>query len=98
MKTHQRKYSKKDNKDMADKAAEKRMQIELSAKLQTMILLDFERMLKENTMSPSDRATLVRLLSMNGWSLDPAMIPQGLRGVLTAVVDPKKLDDEEEAA
>ncbi len=75
----------------------KRLQVEKAARLQMFLLDNFEEMFKTGTMTPTDRATLFRMLKESGWSLDPASIPQGLKGVLTALVDPRKMDDEEAA-
>lgn len=53
--------------------------IVVTERLQMILLQDFETIFKNGTATPTDRATLARLLSGNGWSLDPAMLPEGLR-------------------
>jgi hypothetical protein len=70
-------------------------QIALAEALQDALLKDFERLLKDGQMTPADRATLSRLLRENGWSLDPAALPEGIRSKLTKRIDPKSLADEE---
>ena len=74
---------------------ELKKQIEITERLQTALLEHFETLLKEKTITSTDMATLTRLLSQNGWSLDPAKLPQSLRGLLTTEVDPKDLDDQD---
>lgn len=70
-------------------------QIELAERLQDLLLRDFESQLSSGEMSPTDRATLARLLMQNGWTLDPSKLPQGLQGMLTTQVDPEELDDDD---
>lgn len=69
-------------------------QIALADELQGMVLEDFKKLLQSGLMTPTDRSTLVRLLSQNGWTLDPSALPMGLRDKLTRRVDP--LDFEED--
>lgn len=68
-------------------------QIDLAARLQTLLLENFEELFKSGAMTAADRSTLSRLLMANGWSLDPASIPQGLRDKLTKHIDPRVFDD-----
>lgn len=79
---------------MSDDATRQRSQIDLAERLQNMLLEDFERLLESSEMTPTDRATLARLLSQNGWSLDPSRLPQGIKDKLTDAIDPENLDDE----
>jgi hypothetical protein len=73
----------------------KRKQIELAEKLQLMLLQDFNEQLTNKTLTPTDRATLARLLMQNGWSIDPALLPKGLRGVLTDKVDASVISEDD---
>lgn len=70
-------------------------QIEITERLQMKLLDRFEKALDEGTITSTDMATLTRLLSQNGWSLDPSKLPQNLRALLTSHVDPEELDDEQ---
>jgi hypothetical protein len=76
-------------------AKPKTNQIELAEKLQQKILEDFADLLEKKQMTAADRATLCRLLSDNGWSLDPAAVDQTLADVLTKRVDPTAFDDDD---
>lgn len=71
----------------------KDQQMEVFERLQLALLQDFETHLKDNTLSATDRATLVRLLEHNGWTLDAKRLPQGLKDRITKRVDPKSFDD-----
>lgn len=77
---------------MADEKRQK--QIDKAERLQELLLKSFEDALLDGSITPTDRATLARLLSQNGWSLDPAKLPQGIKDKLTSNVDPEDLDDE----
>lgn len=64
-------------------------QIEIAERLQLRWLERMEVMMDEGTITSTDMATLARVLLANGWVLDPAQLPQGLRGKLTeAIPDP----------
>lgn len=64
-------------------------QIEIAERLQLLWLERMEVMMNEGTITSTDMATLARVLLANGWVLDPAQLPQGLRGKLTeAIPDP----------
>ena len=69
-------------------------QIELAEKLQMKALEYFENGFDTGTLTATDVSTLVRLLSQNGWVLDPARVPQGLRDKLTSTLDPSDLEDD----
>lgn len=58
-------------------------QMELAERLQMKLLNRFDTLLDEGTITSTDVATLVRLLSMNGWVLDATRVPSGLRSKLT---------------
>lgn len=70
---------------------DKKKQLELSERLQVLLLENFEQLAVSGELTPTDRATLARLLTQNGWSIDPAAMPQGLASKLTSLV---KFDDE----
>lgn len=70
-------------------------QVALAEKLQVLILEDFVRLAVAGELSPTDRATIVRLLTANGWSLDPTRLPQELQDKLTSHLRfDKDLDEE----
>jgi hypothetical protein len=73
----------------------KKNQIEIAERLQLMLLQRWETLLNDGTLCPTDAATLARFLRENGWSVDASKIPESLRGLLTADVDPKRLDDDD---
>lgn len=76
---------------MADKK-----QLDIAERLQTLLLEDFENRIKtEAGLTPTDRATLARLLMSNGWSLDPAQVPQGIMDKLSTRTNPTDLSDED---
>jgi hypothetical protein len=78
---------------VTDKAKQQE-QISKAERLQELLLESFESALLDGTITPTDRATLARLLSQNGWSLDPSKLPEGIKDKLTEHVDPTDLDDE----
>ena len=80
---------------MADTEAERKEQVAIAQRLQLAVLKDFEEQMNTKTLSSTDRATLVRLLSHNGWSLDPKQLPQGLRDKLTSHIAPDEFDDDD---
>jgi len=69
----------------------KQDQLDIAGRLQLKLLERFEQLLDEGELSSTDAATLARLLMQNGWALDPALIPQGLKDKLTKKVE---FDDE----
>lgn len=73
----------------------KQKQIEIAERLQLALLEYFEQKLEDKTLSDTGAATLARLLMQNGWSIDPARLPQGLKDKLLSGVDPAKLSDDD---
>jgi hypothetical protein len=71
----------------------KEKQLKLAEQLQMDLLEDFGKMFKAGSMTPTDRATLYRLLKDGGWVLDPARLPTTLRDKLTSRIDPKQFDE-----
>ena len=65
-------------------------QVAKAVKLQTLLLDHWTSLAENKTLSSMDCATIARLLSQNGWSLDPNTVPQPLRAQLTSDV---KFDD-----
>lgn len=61
----------------------KQEQIELASKLQLKWLKRMDEMFEDHSITSTDMATLARVLMANGWVLDPAQLPQRLRGKLT---------------
>lgn len=78
---------------MAENLDQKKEQIEIAERLQLKWLRTMERMLDEGTVSATDMATLARVLSSNGWSIDPHQLPQSLKDKMKRS-DPKVFDDE----
>lgn len=74
---------------------QKEKQLQIAERLQLLLLENFEYLLESGEMTPTDRATLSRLLMQNGWSLDPSRMPKGLQDLLTSRIDPEDLDDED---
>jgi hypothetical protein len=78
---------------MASKEQEE--QLKIAERLQTKMLERWEKMLDDGSMTASDAAALSRLLAANGWNLDPARLPKGVRDKLTESVDPKQFEDDD---
>lgn len=74
---------------MADRAKQ-REQIDKAEKLQDLLLDNWIRLAEAGELTSTDAATIARLLSQNGWTIDPAQLPQDLRDKLTSSV---KFDD-----
>jgi hypothetical protein len=70
----------------------KNEQVEMVEDLQLKLLKSFNTMLDEGTLTPTDRATLVRLLMANGWNLDPARLPKGLKDKITTKLNATDFD------
>lgn len=75
---------------------QKDTQVEIATRLQLKWLEHMEALLISATITSTDLATLARVLLANGWSLDPSRLPKGLRDKLTAHIDPKDFEDEED--
>lgn len=71
---------------------EKADQVVAAKKLQGMLLRYFALKLEAGQMTPTDAATLGRMLLQNGWNFDETNLPQDLRSKLTKLVDPATLD------
>lgn len=82
---------------MSDKGRAQK-QIELAERLQDGLLLYFEKKLDEGSLTDTGAATLARLLSSNGWSLDPTRLPQGVADKLTRRIDPSQFDEGDDLA
>lgn len=76
----------------AEKSQEQRS---IAARLQLLLLLDFEEQFKSKTITSADRATLARLLMQNGWSIDPKDVPQGLKDKLTTRMSPEDFGEDD---
>jgi hypothetical protein len=74
----------------------KAKQLAIAERLQLRLLEVFEEKLKSTEgLSDTGMATLARLLMQNGWSIDPARLPQGLKDKLLTNVDPSKFTDDD---
>lgn len=73
---------------MADETKKEKTQAQIDKleELQDLLLDDFITAFKNNTVTATDRATVIRLLQSNGWSLDPAQLPTDLKDKLTSKV------------
>jgi hypothetical protein len=67
-------------------------QSKTAAELGDLILQEFRELLttRKDDLTSTDRATIVRFLMQNGWTVDPKNIPEELKGMLTSEV---KFDD-----
>lgn len=72
-------------------------QIELAARVQSKWLRRMDWLLDHGLVTSTDMATLARVLLQNGWSLDPARLPKGLRDKLTAHIPVDDFEDEDVA-
>lgn len=70
-------------------------QIEIADKLQTLWLRRMQKKMEKGTASSTDMATLMRFLVTNGWNLDPARLPKGLRDKLTTHLSPGDFDEDD---
>lgn len=70
-------------------------QIEIAERLQLKWLLRMEKLLDDGEITSTDLATLSRFLMANGWTLDPARLPKGLRDKLTKHISPDDLDEDD---
>lgn len=74
----------------------KEEQVEIAERLQRLLLEEFEKRLDpscDKQATSTDLATLARILKDNGWTIDPADLPDDLRDHITNDVDPEDLDD-----
>lgn len=68
-------------------------QLELAVRLQLKWLERMITLFDLDRITSTDMATLARVLMANGWVLDPAQLPQGLRSKLTDTIpDPEDFD------
>jgi hypothetical protein len=77
--------------DDLDRRALQLAQVKKAEKLQDLLLDHWTLLAQTGALSATDCATIARLLSANGWVLDPSQLPQDLRSKLTAHV---KFDDD----
>lgn len=54
-------------------------QLAIAERLQLKVLKRFEELLDNGEITSTDMATLCRLLMQNGWNIDPAALPEGIR-------------------
>lgn len=80
-------------KPLEDQLLDDVAQIELGQKLQSLLLRRYHARLKDGTISDTGMAALQRLLASNGWTLDPAALPEDLRKMLTSEVSFEDDDD-----
>jgi hypothetical protein len=76
-------------------AADKQSQMRVAERLQELILERFEELLAAKEETQTDRATIVKLLSANGWDLDPENLPSNLADYVTKRVNPRDFDEDE---
>lgn len=75
--------------------ADSNEQLDKAEKLQDMLLDSFIELFKDKAETAADRATLLKMLKENGWSLDPSRLPQSLKDKLT-LSDPSVLDEDDD--
>lgn len=63
-------------------------QVEVALRIQSKLLRHMESLLDSGEISSTDIATLTRLLTQNGWTLDGTRLPSRLKDKLTAHFDP----------
>jgi hypothetical protein len=63
---------------------DRKTQIDIAERIQLKLLERWEQLLDNGTLSASEAATIATTLRQNGWNLDPALLPQGIRDKLTA--------------
>ena len=68
-------------------------QQKIAERLQMKWLQRMEALLDSGELSSTDAATLYRFFADNGWSLDPAKLPQNLAEKLTDRVSFKEADE-----
>lgn len=78
-----------------DKLLRKQRQIKLLEDLQELLLEDFKLAFENNTITATDRSTLIRWLQANGLDLDSSRIPQVLKDKLTAKLPASEVDADE---
>lgn len=76
-------------------ASPKKEHIAIAERLQLALLNYFETKLQDGSLTDTGAATLARLLMQNGWSIDPAQVPEGLRDKLTQKINPDELDEDD---
>lgn len=76
-------------------ADNKELMIQLAEDLQLIWLQDMVKQYQENTINSTDRATLIRFLSQNGFSVDPSRVANGLKSKLTSTVRPEDFADDD---
>lgn len=76
------------------KSPDNAVQLEIMQRLQTKLLKQFEAKLDNGELSDTGMATLARMLSGMGWSIEDE-IANGLKSKLTKDVDPNTFDEYE---
>jgi len=64
----------------------KKEQIEKAEQLADLLLNNWIRLAKNGELTSTDSATIARVLMANGWTLDPAQLPQELLDKLTSQI------------
>lgn len=70
--------------------------VQKGSRLLDLLLDDFERMLKDGSITAADRATLARMLKENGYAFDANSTKQNLGNKLTGKVDPKSVTKDDD--
>jgi hypothetical protein len=74
--------------------ADSNAQLDKAEKLQDLLLDSFLELFQGKGETAADRANLIKLLSSNGWSLDPSRLPQTLKDKLQ--LPPPELDEDDQ--
>lgn len=76
-------------------SVDKRDLSERAERLGDLLLKRYEVLLGAGELSSADAKVLYQILKDNGWSFDPASIPQELQSKLLTSYDPSKYEDED---
>ena len=71
----------------------KQHQLDAAARLQDLWLNRMEALLLSGDITSADMTTLYKFFKDNGWSVDPARLPKGLKDKLQANLDPNAFED-----
>jgi hypothetical protein len=74
--------------------ADSNAQLDKAEKLQDLLLDSFLELFQNRGETAADRATLLKMLKENGWSLDPSRLPQSLQDKLK--LPPPNLDEDDD--
>lgn len=74
----------------------KERQLEIASRLQLKLLERWEKLLNGTSdadLTPTEAATIAKVLQANGWSIDPAKLPTGIKDKMLAGSDPTEFKE-----